>query len=113
VMRQRRQRRRAWTTASKARLDVIGGEHAWTLHNPISSCLKYHAGVHPKFRGLITGLAQVTLAFVIYLRMNSSVRTRSPFPLRCLAYVGVLPAGSCCCPQDWTAIVHIQYDLGH
>nr|XP_051205993.1 uncharacterized protein LOC127320968 [Lolium perenne] len=46
-------------TAAKARLDVGGGEHAWTLRNSIAGHLKHHAGVHPKFRGLITGLAQI------------------------------------------------------
>jgi hypothetical protein len=30
-----------------------------TLSKPIAARLKYNAGIHPKFRGLIIGLAQV------------------------------------------------------
>jgi hypothetical protein len=56
-----------------------------TLSKPIAGRLKHHAGVHPKFRGFIIGLAQVTLASdVLSAYENSSVRIRSPFPLRCL-----------------------------
>ena len=36
-----------------------------TLSKPIAGRLKRHAGVHPKFRGFIIGLAQVTLPSVI------------------------------------------------
>ncbi|KAM0902943.1 hypothetical protein ACQ4PT_018998 [Festuca glaucescens] len=36
-----------------------------TLSKPIAGRLKHHAGVHPKFRGFIIGLAQVTLASAI------------------------------------------------
>jgi hypothetical protein len=56
-----------------------------TLSKPIAGRLKHHAGVHPKFRGFIIGLAQVTLApAILSAYENSSVRIRSPFPLRCL-----------------------------
>jgi hypothetical protein len=44
-----------------------------------------HQALIYKFRGFIIGLAQVTLApAILSAYENSSVRIRSPFPLRCL-----------------------------
>ena len=40
-----------------------------TLSKPIAGRLKRHAGIHPKFRGLIIGLAQVTLPLRYFIRL--------------------------------------------
>ncbi|TVU35079.1 hypothetical protein EJB05_16948, partial [Eragrostis curvula] len=37
-----------------------------TLSKPIAARLKHNAGIHPKFRGFIIGIAQVAGAAIIY-----------------------------------------------
>ncbi|GJN17643.1 hypothetical protein PR202_gb04727 [Eleusine coracana subsp. coracana] len=37
-----------------------------TLSKPIAARLKHNAGIHPKFRGVIIGIAQVAGAAIIY-----------------------------------------------
>ncbi|KAM0823790.1 hypothetical protein ACQ4PT_070633 [Festuca glaucescens] len=47
-----------------------------TLSKPIAGRLKHHAGVHPKFRGFIIGLAQAACAAIIY-EVQRSVRSEA------------------------------------
>jgi len=58
-----------------------------TLSKPIAARLKYNAGIHPKFRGLIIGLAQVIdapsrLAYFSYCNLSADAWFRFDLPWR-------------------------------